>query len=97
MAERELGYNATLAVVVLLMLAALAVAAWRLGLFERGSAEDERGEYKIGVTDESGGELIVADPATPQIEDLELPKTPMTPGPPGEDARDASRAGVGTE
>ena len=44
---------------------------------------DENETYEAGVEDVSGGELIVTDPATKGIEDLELPETPMTPVPPG--------------
>jgi hypothetical protein len=84
MADREMGFSVTMAVVVVLVLAALAAAAWQLGLFRQGSEQDEQTAYKVGVTDESGGELIVTDPDAPGIEDLELPKTPMTPVPPSE-------------
>lgn len=52
------------------LLAALALAAC-------GSEEAEP-TYEVGVTDESGGELIVADPDAPAIEDQTLPETAMT-------------------
>ena len=92
MADRQMGYSATMTVVIVLVLAVLAVAAWQLGLFDRGSEQDERTVYKVGVEDESGGELIVTDPDAPQVEDLELPETPMTPVPTGKDASPAPSA-----
>lgn len=86
MADRQTRYSATtMLVVIVLALAVLAVAAWQLGAFERGTDEGMRTAYEAGVTDESGGELIVTDPDAPRIEDLELPETPMTPVPAGEE------------
>jgi hypothetical protein len=82
MAERQTGRNVTMVVVIVLVLVALSVGAWRMGLFDRATDEDKQAVYEAGVTDVSGGELIVTDPDAPRIEDLELPKTPMTPVPP---------------
>ncbi len=87
MADRQMGYSATrMILVIALVLAVLAVAAWQLGLFQRDTTDGTQATYKAGVTDASGGELIVTDRSTPQIEDLELPKTPMTPVPPEQKA-----------
>jgi hypothetical protein len=97
MADRQMGFSVTMALVVVLVLAALAVAAWQLGLFQRGSEQDEQTTYEAGVVDESGGELIVTDPAEPRIEDLELPKTPMTPVPPSEQASPTASSRTGAE
>jgi hypothetical protein len=83
--------------VIILALAAFAVAAWQLGLFERRPAEGMRTVHKASVTDESGGELIVTKPDAPHVEDLELPETPMTPVPPGEDRIPTPAAPTETE
>ena len=65
--------------------AALALAAC--------GGEEAEPTYEAGVTDESGGELIVTDPDAPAIEDVELPETEMTSVPPGEaDAGDDAPA-----
>jgi hypothetical protein len=84
--------SATMEVVIILLLAALAVGAWQFGLFDRDSDEDEQAVYEAGVTDVSGGELIVTDADAPRIEDLELPQTPMTPVPPTAEMRPAPSA-----
>jgi hypothetical protein len=69
---------------IILALAALAAVAWQQNMFGPTDRETSEGlTYKAGVTDVSGGELIVTDPRSPQIEDIELPKTPMSPVPPG--------------
>jgi len=68
--------------------AGLALAmALPLGLAACGDAEEPAAEtdYEVGATDQSGGELIVADPDAPQIEDVTIPETPMTSVPPGEE------------
>lgn len=74
----------TRVLVIILALAVLAAGAWQLGLFERGTDDEMRTGYEAGVTDESGGELIVTDPEAPHVEDVTLPETPMTPVPPAE-------------
>lgn len=86
MAGKQRGYGATMVLVIVLVLAVLAVAAWRMGLFGRGSAADGQPTYEVGATDAGGGELIATDPSAPHIEGVELPKTPMTPVPPSEKA-----------
>ena len=87
MVDQQTGFSATMMVLVIFVaLAALAVAASQLGLFEPGPDEGMRTVYKSDVADESGGELIVTDPDAPQVEDLDLPETPMTPVPPTEEA-----------
>jgi len=55
------------------VLAVLALAA---------CSEPAETTYEAGVTDESGGELIVTE-ETPAV-DVEVPETAMTPVPPGE-------------
>jgi hypothetical protein len=97
MADRQMGYSATMTLVIVLVLAILALAAWRFGLFQRDTDEDTETAYTPGVTDASGGELVVVDPNEPRIEDLELPETPMTPVPPSEAARPAPRASAQAE
>lgn len=61
--------------------AALALAAC--------GGEEAEPAYEAGVTDESGGELIVTDPDAPAVEDLKVPETEMTNVPPGEADADA--------
>jgi len=92
MADRQVGYSATMVVVIVVVLAALAIGAWQLGLFNSDTDEEEQAVYEAGVTDVSGGELIVTDADAPGIEDLKLPKTPMTPVPPTAEASPAGRA-----
>ena len=46
--------------------------------------EEAEPAYETDVTDESGGELIVADPEAPGVEDVTVPETEMTNVPPGE-------------
>lgn len=67
--------------VIAVVVAILALAAWQFGLFGTGQ-EEGREVYKADVTDQGGGELIVTEqtPAVP----VELPETPMTNVPPGE-------------
>lgn len=87
MADQQTGFSATTMVLVIIVaLAALAVAAWQLALFEPGPDEGMRTVSQAGVADERGGGLIVSDPDAPHVEDLELPETPMTPAPPAEEA-----------
>ena len=62
-----------------------------MGLFDR-EAPDEQAVYEAGVTDVSGGKLIVTDADAPRIEDLELPETPMTPVPPTSEASPSASA-----
>lgn len=72
MADQEMGFNVALSLLILLMLAPITIAAWRVGLFDSSSEEDEQADYRLGVPDESGSELIAADHAMPDIENLEL-------------------------
>ena len=52
--------------------------------------------YETDVVDESGGELIVADPDAPAVEDVDVPETEMTNVPPGEaDAADGAAGAAG--
>jgi len=64
--------------VIAVVVAVLALAAWQFGLF--GTGQEGREVYKADVTDQGGGELIVTEqtPAVP----VELPETPMTNVPP---------------
>ena len=55
--------------------AALALAAC--------GGEEAEPAYETDVVDESGGELIVADPDAPAVEDVTVPETEMTNVPPG--------------
>jgi hypothetical protein len=71
--------------VLLIAVAAVAVLAligWSFGLFGGGQVEEST-TYEADAIDESGGELIVPDPADTGIA-VELPETPMTPVPPEE-------------
>jgi hypothetical protein len=58
MTDQEAGFNVALSLLIILMLAPIAVAAWRMGLFDRGSVEDDRPDYRLSGRDESGGDLI---------------------------------------
>lgn len=91
MADRQTTFSAKrMMLVIVLALAVLAAIAWQMGLFAgRGTDEGLRTSYEAGVTDKSGGELIVTDPAAPQVEDIRLPETPMTPVPANEEQRPA--------
>lgn len=93
MANRQKSYSAKgMILVIVLTLAVLAAAAWELGLFENGTDGGMRTVYEAGVTDESGGELIVTDPGAPQVEDVTLPETTMTPVPAGRETSPAPAA-----
>lgn len=77
----------------LLILAAIAlvlVLLWQLGVF---GAEQEEPEptYEAGVTDTSGGDLIVSDPDANAVP-VDVPDTPMTNVPPGEDETGSTTA-----
>lgn len=66
----------------LLILAAVAIVLlllWQFGMFGTGQ-EDVEPTYEAGVTDASGGELIVRDPAPEEVQ-VDEPDTPMTPVP----------------
>jgi len=70
---------------------ALAVVS-PLGLAACGGAADEPAEektYEVGATDQSGGELIVADPEAEGVE-VTVPETAMTNVPPGEETPTAT-------
>jgi hypothetical protein len=67
MADRAMGFNMALSLLILLMLAPIAIAAWRVGLFDRGTGEDEQADYRLGVPDESDSELIASDRAMREI------------------------------
>ena len=58
----------------------LALLAWQFGLLGGAEPQDTEPTYEAGVTDESGGELIVGEP-DPDAVEVELPETPMTPVP----------------
>ena len=58
--------------------------------------EAEETTYETDVVDESGGELIVADPDAPAVEDVDVPEAEMTNVPPGEaDAADGAAGAAG--
>lgn len=82
MADEPRGTNSSrMLLVIAVVVAVLALAAWQFGLF--GTAQEEGREvYKADVTDVGGGELIVTEqtPAVP----VKLPETPMTDVPPGQ-------------
>lgn len=66
----------------LLILAAVVVVLlllWQLGLFGTEQEEVEP-TYEAGVTDASGGELIVSDPDAEGVP-VDVPDTEMTPVP----------------
>ena len=93
MADRSKGYSATgMVLAIIAVLAVLALIGWQMGYFSDGTDEAMRTVYKAGVTDESGGELIVTDPEEPRIEDLTLPETAMTPVRPDAEASPAGAA-----
>lgn len=50
--------------------------------------EQQETTYETGVTDQSGGELIVTDPEAESV-DVQLPETPMTPVPPTTEATES--------
>lgn len=90
MADGQQGFNGRrMVVLIVLAVAVLAVAAWQLGYFEPTTPEGVHEADVAGVTDQSGGELIVTDPNAPQVEDVTIPETPMTPVPPGSEASPA--------
>lgn len=64
----------------------IAVVAW---LMISRSGEREEPTYEAGVTDESGGELIVTDPDETGVP-IELPETPMTNVPAGQAGSEAA-------
>jgi hypothetical protein len=80
MGSRSRGYSSTgMVLTITVVLAVLALIGWQLGYFSDETDEEMRTVYKAGVTDVSGGELIVTDPEEPRVEDLTLPETAMTP------------------
>jgi hypothetical protein len=98
MAYKPKGYSATgMALIIILVLAALAAIGWQLGYFSGSTDEGMRTVYKAGVTDQSGGELIITDPEAPRIEGLTLPETAMTPVPPGGEASPTDTAAPAAE
>jgi len=62
---------------VLVLTAGLALAAC--------GGDEAEPTYEAGVTDASGGELIVTDPSETGVP-VKLPETPMTPVPPEQGA-----------
>jgi hypothetical protein len=93
MVYKSKGYSSTgMVLIVILVLAGLAVMGWRLGYFSGNTDEGMRTVYNAGVSDESGGDLIVTDPDAPRIEGLTLPETTMTPVPPPAGARPTDTA-----
>jgi hypothetical protein len=60
-----------------LLIVALVVVAAIAWLLISRSGESEEPTYEAGMTDESGGELIVTDPQETGVP-VDLPETPMT-------------------
>jgi hypothetical protein len=60
-----------------LLIVALIVVAAVAWLLVSRSGESEEPTYEAGMTDESGGELIVTDPEGTGVP-VDLPETPMT-------------------
>lgn len=77
----------------LLILGALAILLlllWQFGMFGTGQEEADP-TYEAGVTDASGGDLIVSDPEAGGVP-VDVPDTPMTNVPPGQETPGPSPA-----
>lgn len=66
-----------------------------LTLVACGQPAEEKATYEAGVTDESGGQLVVTE-QTPAVE-VELPQVRMTPVRPGETPRAGATSSPATQ
>ena len=72
MADQPGGNTSRTLLLIAALVVVVALAWW---LMSNGSEEEPT--YEAGVTDESGGELIVTDPEETGVP-IDLPETPMT-------------------
>ena len=69
MAEQTTAFNLAFLLLIVLMLAPIVVAAWRIGLFDRGGGEVEQTEFIVNLPDESVEPPPVADPTPTTSQD----------------------------
>jgi len=80
MADEPKGPGTSKALLLLAAAAVVIIVIWQLS--RMGGGEDEgKTTYAVDATDESGGELIVTEPAPGAVE-VDTPDTPMTNVPP---------------
>ena len=87
MADEPIGSSSRTWLLIVALVAIALVAWW---LIARGGEEEAETTYEAGVTDLSGGELIVREADEPGVP-VTLPETPMT-NVPAETAEDAPPA-----
>jgi hypothetical protein len=79
MADEPQARSTSKWLLIVALIALVVLLLWQFGMFGTGQ-EDVEPTYEAGVTDASGGELIVSDPDAEGVP-VDVPDTPMTPVP----------------